>query len=290
MLATSPTGQGVTLIMNSISSDDPQKQCTKCLNFFPATPAYFNKHRLHKDGLASQCKKCRGNGTTLGTYKEKEVRPNEKQCPDCLEWLPKNPNFFQVNKSLKDGFTTRCKQCQNKFRKGYYASKDEYIKTRERQHMHQYYESNREEIGRINRAYYAAHQEHARQDKKRYRKDNYDRLHSPEYYEQRRQYTQKWKQRPGRQEQQRELYRVQSHRRRALKRAIAGSCTPEQIREQYDRQKGKCYYCRKYVKWGKHDIEHTFPLSRVIGTDIPANSIDYLVISCESCNSKKHNK
>jgi len=82
-------------------------------------------------------------------------------------------------------------------------------------------------------------------------------------------------------------YNARDRNRSARKRAVAGKHTPKQIHEQYDRQKGKCYYCRKKVKWGDHHVDHTFPLSRVVGTDIPANDISYLVITCAHCNESK---
>lgn len=87
------------------------------------------------------------------------------------------------------------------------------------------------------------------------------------------------------------------HNRRALKRSIAGNYTPQQIQEQLKRQKGKCYYAacghakfKKVKGQYQYHIEHTFPISRVAGTDILANSIDYLVLACPHCNRSKHNK
>ncbi len=35
------------------------KVCTKCKVNYPATVEYFYRHSTHKDGLRSQCKKCR---------------------------------------------------------------------------------------------------------------------------------------------------------------------------------------------------------------------------------------
>lgn len=82
--------------------------------------------------------------------------------------------------------------------------------------------------------------------------------------------------------------------RRARKKAVSGTYTHEQIQNKLKLQKHKCYYCQARLKKVKgkyqYHIEHTFPLSRVAGTDIPANSIDYLVLSCPTCNLSKGNK
>jgi CRISPR/Cas system Type II protein with McrA/HNH and RuvC-like nuclease domain len=92
----------------------------------------------------------------------------------------------------------------------------------------------------------------------------------------------------------RERLRVYSHNRRAIKKAIPGTYTSAQIQDQLKRQKHKCYYCHKRFQKIKdkhiYHIEHTFPLSRVAGTDIPANSIDYLVLACPHCNHSKSDK
>src|SRR6266567_2977546 len=83
----------------------------------------------------------------------------------------------------------------------------------------------------------------------------------------------------------------------ARKKAVQGTYTSKQIQEQLKRQKHRCYYAacgfakfeKKKGKYVYH-IGHTFPLSRVVGTDIPANSIDYLVLACPTCNMNKKNK
>jgi HNH endonuclease len=89
-------------------------------------------------------------------------------------------------------------------------------------------------------------------------------------------------------------HRIHSHTRRARNRAVKGTHSPQQIKEQLKRQQHKCYYCKKRLQKAKgkyiYHIEHTFPLSRVAGTDIPANSIDYIVLACPACNMSKHDK
>jgi len=87
---------------------------------------------------------------------------------------------------------------------------------------------------------------------------------------------------------------VHAHNREVRKKAIKGSFTAQQIQDLLKRQKHRCYYCS--IKFEKHKskyiyhIDHTFPISRVVGTDIPANDISYLVLTCPPCNRSKHDK
>jgi CRISPR/Cas system Type II protein with McrA/HNH and RuvC-like nuclease domain len=91
-----------------------------------------------------------------------------------------------------------------------------------------------------------------------------------------------------------ERHRLNQSIRKARKQSILGTYTLGQIQDQLKRQRHKCYYCQKQLQKVKgryiYHVEHTFPLSRVAGTDIPANSIDYIVLACPACNMSKHDK
>ena len=91
-----------------------------------------------------------------------------------------------------------------------------------------------------------------------------------------------------------ERYRNHRSNRNALNQSVRGTHTSAQIQEQLMRQKRKCYYCHDKFKRVKdkyvYHVDHTFPLSRIAGTDIPANSIDYLVLTCPACNLSKSDK
>ncbi len=91
--------------------------------------------------------------------------------------------------------------------------------------------------------------------------------------------------------------RVSSHKMRAHRKTVLGTHTAAQIQEQLRRQKYRCYYAAcGFSTFKKRDggyvyhVDHTFPLSRVAGTNIPANTIDYLVLACPTCNLSKHDK
>ena len=76
----------------------------------------------------------------------------------------------------------------------------------------------------------------------------------------------------------------QSRRRRARKRQAEGTHTASDIKDQYTRQKGKCFWCGGRVGKQYH-VDHVVPLSRG-GGDGPDN----LVIACAACNLQKGDK
>jgi len=94
-----------------------------------------------------------------------------------------------------------------------------------------------------------------------------------------------------------EMQLSRNRNRRARKRAVQGKHTPSQIQEQLQRQHYRCYYAacdhQKFQKVNGryvYHVEHTFPLSRVKGTNIPANDISYIVLACPHCNESKGDK
>lgn len=73
-------------------------------------------------------------------------------------------------------------------------------------------------------------------------------------------------------------------RRRARKCNAQGSHTADDVKRQYEAQKGKCYYCKQKVGKDYH-ADHAIPLSRG-GSDGPEN----IVVTCPTCNLRKRNK
>ena len=70
-------------------------------------------------------------------------------------------------------------------------------------------------------------------------------------------------------------------RRRARSAQAEGTHTAADIKAQYARQRGKCFWCG--VKVGKaYHVDHVVPLSRG-GSNWPEN----LVIACATCNMQK---
>ncbi len=211
-----------------------------------------------------------------------------RQCsnPDCKQWFPATPEFFFRKKAHKDGLEGCCKECHKRRDRAYnnrpeiiehrriqtkaYRSLPE-VKERRRVNLKTAYQSHsdvRERVSRANKKY-------------RSRPEVKEHIHARE---------KAYASRP----ETKEKDRMYSHKRIARKKAIPGTYTPEQIQDLLKRQKHRCYYCsvkfeRANGRYAYH-IDHTFPLSRVAGTDIPANDISYLVLACPTCNISKQNK
>lgn len=77
-----------------------------------------------------------------------------------------------------------------------------------------------------------------------------------------------------------EKRRANEATRRAKKIAAEGSYTPEDIERLKETQKGKCVYCRVFLK--RFHVDHIMPLSKG-GSNWPIN----LQLTCGSCNSQK---
>ena len=82
--------------------------------------------------------------------------------------------------------------------------------------------------------------------------------------------------------------RVDTLRRRARKLAAGGTHTASDIKSQYRRQKGRCYWgsrvnpeCTQTLTRGYH-VDHVIPLAAG-GSNGPEN----LVLACPSCNQRK---
>lgn len=185
-----------------------------------------------------------------------------KQCtnPDCKQWYPATLEYFQRDKHKKDQLTTRCKMCKRRDNKDSYDRHNAHRKKvpydgpltpRERKLAYLH-------------SYYQRNRERELANRSAYRREFPERMHA---------YKQK---------------------RRATKNSIAGKHTSGQILDLLKRQKYKCYYCN--TKFEKHkdkyvyQVDHTFPISRVVDTDIPANDISYLVLACPRCNRSKKDK
>jgi len=192
----------------------------------------------------------------------------QKQCAGtCQQWLPATSEFFYVNSTAKSGLSAKCKECTKARSRAWKAAHKEERSASGKA----YYHANKSEIGRKQKAYtnghigvshtyhhyyYLAHKEEAYERAKRYKKTDRGRLGN----------------------------RAHLHRRRARKRATGGSYTAQQLQQQVERQKSRCYYCK--VKLSKvYHADHIVPLSRG-GT----NDISNIVLACPACNLRKGTK
>lgn len=205
-----------------------------------------------------------------------------RHCNKCGNDWPPTLDYFFADKRTGHGFRSPCKQCI----KDYRTANKESLQSSRKKH----YAANSGKIKQYVREHTQANKERVSTQRKQFREANKERLKQTrqQFKQEHPEVLRKW--RHDWAVNHRDRRRENEHRREARKKNILGTHTANQIREQYERQKGKCYYCSKKLKWGEHEIEHTYPISRVAGTDIPANSIDYLVIACRTCNTKKNNR
>lgn len=284
-----------TLPLFDLNDNPSEKQCAKCGRFLPATPEFFHVERRHSDGLHSRCKECR---KSPNIHFQPHLRNADglKHCSQCNEWKPPTTDYYYHNKEAKDGFLSKCKDCCKDYRN----------KNKDRIQSYRKDYSSRPDVQEHRRAYERGLRNNsetrdtyqARRKASYYKPENYARLKEyykhPEVQERKRLNDRKRYHDPIIGNQVKEQKRARVLRYQAKKKLIAGTYTFEQIQDLLKRQKHKCYYCstRFEKKSGRYiyHIDHTFPISRVVDTDIPANDISYLVLTCPTCNMKKGNK
>jgi 5-methylcytosine-specific restriction endonuclease McrA len=200
------------------------------------------------------------------------------KCPEGQQWHPATPGFFSRDRTKKDDFHTTCKECEKANKKAFAEAHPEILRERSKQ----YRESHKEEI--VERKKQWQQGESYKEYQKRYHQENIEEIHK----QQRRNYQASREDRTAKQrqylktEQGRMVDKAHRHKRKAQKRASKGSYTAQQLQEQFQRQRGKCYYCN--VKLGKiWHPDHVVPLARG-----GSNDISNIVIACPACNLSKH--
>src|SRR5258708_4990958 len=273
---------------DTIPQDIPLKQCLACLNFFPATSKYFLVDKTCHNGLRNKCKRCK----TKKILKE-PIPEGMKKCSECKNIHPATTKFFYANKHFKSGLSNICKVCSDARRNCYSDEHQEQEKARK----HQWYEANYEKMRELQRQYQLTHKEEIAATAKEYHQRNFVQiaLWQKQYALSHQQYLQEYWHEYRRIN--REQRNANNRNRNAHKKSIPGTHTEEQILDQLKRQKYRCYYAAcgfaKFPKVnGKYifHVEHTYPISRMAGTGIPANDISYLVLACPKCNGNKGSK
>lgn len=256
------------------ASDIPsEKQCSVCEKTFPATPDFFNRDRSRKQGLHDLCKTCKQakDRKRLQTHKER-IRERRRQ----VRALRRD----EINARLKASWLIHGSK-YNERKRMKMASDPEYA-----QRVRDGNRRTRQKYGHIYNARRRANEEYRQKSRERDRRR----------YAARKLYARNY--RKTHPEIMRALDMRHSHKRRALKRNVPGEFTAEQIREQLQHQRYRCYYMRcgqskfpkdKTGKYGyRFQIEHIIPLSRP--EHKPSNDMSNIVLACESCNASKHNK
>lgn len=265
----------------------PHKICTKCGESKPATSEYFAPRQNSHDGFRHTCKQCKHEYDRA----RREANPgdNAKRCHAYRE-----ANKEHLEQRRRDRYRANPEPVRARAKAWYEANRD-----RASEYHRAYYEANKESINERNRAAYAANR-----DKRRaYRQANRERRneqarawreankqhvaeYSQSYKEANKERQAIWWQNWYAANRLRVIARASTATkiRRARKRNAQGTHTAADIQAQYERQKGRCYYCDTKVGNTYH-IDHVIPLSRG-GSDSHEN----LVIACPPCNLSKGDK
>ena len=124
-----------------------------------------------------------------------------------------------------------------------------------------YNAAHREVVNERCRRYSAAHREEIAERGRRYRKANRD--YVVEY-----------------RAAHRDEYQAYARNRKARKLAAPGTHTADDVQEQHERQRGRCFWCHE--KLTEYHVDHVIPLAGGGG-----NGIENIVVSCPRCNLSK---
>lgn len=212
-----------------------------------------------------------------------------KTCTRCQRTLPVTD--FSLDRRAKSGLQARCKECNLAYRDAHKEHNADYFRT--------YHAKNREDRNAACKARYHAAPEKAQEYRAKNRERRNDQAHQwhDNHREHEAEYAKRYRveTRERRAQVWRKWYdankgsaieraKAATLVRRARKRNSGGVYTPEDVRAQYTRQRGKCYWCGKKVGKQFH-VDHIIPLSRG-GSNWPDN----LVIACPHCNLSKGSK
>ena len=174
-----------------------------------------------------------------------------KICTKCKTEYNEPELYFKKDSSKKDGLYPSCKKCNHKD----WAKNYPNIMFKHRQRTSLYASLNKDKVAQYHQKWYMENQESMLEKSKRYRETNPEsvKLNKKAY----------------------------KQKRRAILAKVDNTLTKNDIKNQYDNQNGKCFYCGKEVNLDYH-VDHIKPISRG-GANTPEN----IVISCPSCNLSK---
>lgn len=281
------------------------KKCTGCEKELSLD--CFSRDKNKPGGLQTICKQC------VAEY-NKQYRLTHKE-----ELAEKKKQYAEKNKEkiAECGRQHRLehKQERSERRKQYRLEHGEEARAYERR----YYNENNEKVRVTRRRYRATHKEVIAEQKRRYgikyrteisergklrrltRKqeisersrqyylNNRERImaKSSRYYAENtqrvRERTKQYRQSPRGME----VHRIGSRKRLERIKNAHGSHTAQEIQEQLNRQKRRCYYCKAKLgnKRSSYHKDHVIPLSRG-----GSNDISNIVLTCRTCNLRKGNK
>lgn len=231
----------------------PTKICTKCGESKPATTEYFNRHKNCKGGLATYCKNCLTQVAREYRIANRDTIAQKRRA----SYLAKSDEIKLRAKEYREANAERVREQDRRWRE----SNADHL----RQRRKAYYAENRSLLIQYASEYREANRKRLADNARIYRKQNAKVIRA-------------------RSKANALMTRAKNMQRRARKMKAEGKYTAKDIRLQYERQKGRCYWCG--VKVGKkYHVDHVIPLSRG-GTNWPEN----LVVACPTCNCSKGGK
>lgn len=176
-----------------------------------------------------------------------------KQCTKCLLTFPATREYFTANKSKKDGLNGWCKKCQYEYHR-------------------KYQQLNHDKLLEYRRAYTETNRDNIAEYMREYQKTNKDRLRKKA-----KGYALIYKQ------ENRDMYRLSEHRRRARKRQLPDTFTEQQWLICLEYHHYCCAVCGTYLDTPHAD--HWIPLSHPDCTGTIANN---MICLCSVCNQSKN--
>jgi len=111
------------------------KQCSKCEQFFPATPEFFDRTKLQKSGLYPSCKVC--GKVYYESHKEQRRIYDKQRQPQKTEYA-RQYRQTEKNKAYRREYAVQYHQEHPEQKKRYYERHSEEINVQRRQHRKDY--------------------------------------------------------------------------------------------------------------------------------------------------------
>lgn len=233
----------------------PEKCCSRCKTYFPATTEYFYRESRRNDGLRSECKSCDR------AYRQ---RNREQRSAYVREYRAANRDYLNE----KD----RTYRSQNKDRQRLYREAN---KERRQEQNREWRMANRDYVKNKRHERYIANREESIEYSRQYRIEHPERL--AEY-----------------KRRNRERYTVHYRNYRARKRNLVNDFTVNQQRFALEFFHNSCAYCGRQLFDLFHEhylaFDHFIPLT---ADGCPGTTATNMLPSChgiDGCNSRKQNK
>lgn len=278
----------------------PQKRCSKCGEFKPATVKYFHRHKETKDGFNSSCKSCVV-ARSKQQYEEARNDPDKwvKRKEDAKRRLDNDPAQRERKnaKQRERRNLPEIKQADKEYARVYRQIPE--VKQRNRDYRRDYY-NHPDNHDRMNEAQRIQHKDwyHNKpgfrdrvlaKQKDRYHNDPMFRESAKARQKQPKHRLKKKEYRES--EHGREVFRVAKLRRRARKRQLPDTFTAAEWQMCLDYHYGCCAVCGQQLKDLFGDVvahaDHWIPLA---SPDCPGTVAANMICLCNACNQCKSSR